>query len=204
MFLKNTSDRVVVVINTIVGKIGVKPQEIININHKVLPPISSYIKQVTEDEYLLFRQGTTKVEEQDKEQVEPNEGTDGSESTVLDENVNTIIPNANIEDVQNIAEEVSKGLADNDVMDFVKNLLGNKDNDKFEEKGTNPDSNPLGVQITDSSDEIKELEKQIEELQQTWKEAKTPRKRDKTSKQIKEVQKQLDKLKKDISKDNEE
>lgn len=204
MFLKNTSDRVVVVINTIVGKIGVKPQEIININHKVLPPISSYIKQVTEDEYLLFRQGTTKVEEQDKEQVEQNEGTDGSESTVLDENVNTIIPNANIEDVQNIAEEVSKGLADNDVMDFVKNLLGNKDNDKFEEKGTNPDSNPLGVQITDSSDEIKELEKQIEELQQTWKEAKTPRKRDKTSKQIKEVQKQLDKLKKDISKDNEE
>jgi hypothetical protein len=56
MYLKNSSDTAVVILNTVVGKIGLKPQEIINLEHKVLPPISDKVVRVTEEEYFTIKE----------------------------------------------------------------------------------------------------------------------------------------------------
>jgi uncharacterized coiled-coil DUF342 family protein len=81
---------------------------------------------------------------------------------------------------------------DTSALDFVKSLL----NPKFEDVGSDPETDPLSVQQTDSVSEVAQLEKQIEDLKQTWKTAPTPKKKDKISKHIKELQKQLEKLSK--------
>ena len=181
MYLKNSSDTAVVILNTVVGKIGLRPQEIINLEHKVLPPISDKVVRVTEEEYLSFRKGP----KEDLESMEETK-TEDSQQTGREDTANTI------ESVQSIIEDVSKNLVDTSALDFVKSLL----NPKFEDVGSDPETDPLSVQETDSVSEVSQLEKQIEDLKQTWKTAPTPKKKDKISKHIKELQKQLEKLSK--------
>ena len=39
MYLKNTSNTMCVTVNTIRGKVGIDPQEIVDIKYKILPPV---------------------------------------------------------------------------------------------------------------------------------------------------------------------
>lgn len=185
MYLKNTSHTVAVILNTVVGKIGVKPGEVVNIEHKILPPISDKIVKATEEEYISFRKGPIEMDKQDESTETQDTGDNGQTGTEDD-------VDSTVESVQTIIEDVSKTLGDNTALDFVKNLLA----PKFEILGVEPDTDALEVVETDSKDEIQQLEKQIEDLKVTWKDAPTPKKKDKISKQIKELQKQLEKLSK--------
>ena len=54
MYLKNTSKTVTVMLNTVVGRICMKPGEVINLEHKLLPPVSANIKKTTEEEFRKF------------------------------------------------------------------------------------------------------------------------------------------------------
>jgi len=179
MYLKNTSDRKIIMVSTVVGKIGLKPGEAVEVNHKLLPPINRNIKEITKEDYLLFRQGTEEI----KKPVEE----------VATQDVEQFGQDTQIKDIETIAQEATKDLADNNVMEFISNLLATK----FEENGEETDAKPLEVQETDSKNEVEALETQIEQLKDTWVKEKAIRKKDKISKQIKELQKQLDKLKKD-------
>ena len=199
MYLKNVAKTGCVIINTVVGKIGISAGEVIDLKHRLLPPVSPNIKQATEEEYRKFC---------------------NPEETLEDTNVNiqeaqTIITAINQinDDVNNgkelTAENITDGIKDDGAADFLKKLFVFNTLDKQEEKeeekepdfssvGTNTNAKPLTVQKTDSSSELNELETQLEELRQAWKDAKQVRKKDKIHKQIKEVQKQIDKLKKDL------
>lgn len=189
MYLKNTSKTTSIVINTLVGKIGIKPQEVIDLQHKLLPPVSSSIKTVTKEDYLLFRQEKQLSEEPATatETTSIHEDTQSNTEMVKQDEVDETL-----NDVQNIVSDITKDLADNDIMGFVKDLLAKKPN--FEEKGELPKTDPLIVTETDTEDKITYLKQQIEQLKVSWQEAKAPAKKGKISKQIKELQKQLDKL----------
>ena len=182
MYLKNTSQTAAVILNTVVGKIGIKPNEIINIEHKILPPIPDKIVKVTQEEYLSFR----KMPAQPLEQMQDNEEQDVNDDGQAD-------TEAIVDSVQDIIEDMSKTLADNSALDFVKSLL----TPNFQPLSEEPDVDPLQITQTDGLDEAAQLEKQIEDLKQTWKNAPTPKKKDKIYKQIKELQKQLQKVKKE-------
>lgn len=194
MYLKNTSKTVTVVINTVVGKIGLKPGEVINLEHKLLPPVSAHIKKTTEEEYNNFRNPKMEGEEQTQTNIQPNENTNKQ----LDEIKN-----------ENVTQTITDGIEDDTAADFIKKLFTfntlQKEEEEteeqkpdFESKGETPKTDPLIVKKTDSTPEIEELETQLKDLKEAWKEAKQVRKKDKIHKQIKEVQKQLDKLKKEL------
>ena len=201
MYLKNTSQSINVVLNTVVGKIAILPQEIIDLEYKLLPPISKHIKQVSKEDYLLFRKEGKQLENED---TQTNTEIVNEDESFVDEQNTEIaeIEDTNIvmEEVQNIVEDISKDISDQDIMSFVKNLLLNKEQVNFEEKGTEPKQDVLQIKETDSEDEKKLLEQQIEQLKETWKSTKAPAKKGKISKQIKELEKQLEKLEKDLQK----
>lgn len=198
MYLKNTSKTVTVVINTVVGKIGLKPGEVINLEHKLLPPVSAHIKKTTEEEYNNFRNPKVEGEEQTQTNIQPNENTNKQLDEIKNENEN-----------KDVAQTITDGIEDDTAADFIKKLFTfntlQKEEEEteeqkpdFESKGETPKTDPLIVKKTDSTPEIEELETQLKDLKEAWKEAKQVRKKDKIHKQIKEVQKQLDKLKKEL------
>jgi hypothetical protein len=195
MYLKNTSKTVTVVINTVVGKIGLKPGEVINLEHKLLPPVSAHIKKTTEEEYNNFRNPKMEGEEQTQTNIQPDENTNKQ----LDE----------VKNEKDVTQTITDGIEDDTAADFIKKLFTfntlQKEEEEteeqkpdFESKGETPKTDPLIVKKTDSTPEIEELETQLKDLKEAWKEAKQVRKKDKIHKQIKEVQKQLDKLKKEL------
>lgn len=200
MYLQNTSDTVVVMINTVVGRFGLRPKEVINLEQKLLPPVSEHIVKITEEEYNNFRKGTEKVEEQTQE----------IEST--DENADTAMDNEAVVDetTQEVLEDITKSLQDSNTANFIQQLLNinppTSPKEKpvepaFEEQGEDTTTDALKVNSTDSSGELQTMEKQLEELKKAWAGTKVVKKKDKISKQIKELQKQIDKLKKDTSAD---
>ena len=195
MYLKNTSKTVTVVINTVVGKIGLKPGEVINLEHKLLPPVSAHIKKTTEEEYNNFRNPKMEGEEQTQTNIQPDENTNKQ----LDE----------VKNEKDVTQTITDGIEDDTAADFIKKLFTfntlQKEEEEteeqkpdFESKGETPKTDPLIVKKTDSTPEIEELETQLKDLKEAWKETKQVRKKDKIHKQIKEVQKQLDKLKKEL------
>lgn len=199
MYLKNTSATASVVLNTIVGKIGLKPGEIINLQHKLLPPISKSVIQVDKEEYLFFRQGTEKVEKPAEQEIPNNTQSAGSvgEQVELEETEEVI------ENVQTIVEGMSKDVQNQDILDFVKGLL-TKPKEEFEKAGEEPKEDPFAVKETKTEQEIKNLEIELEKLRDLWQQTKAPSKKGKIAKQIKELQKQIDKLNKEIERNADE
>ena len=218
MYLKNTSSTVCVMINTAVGKFGLQPGEVTDLKHKLLPPLSSHIKKITEEEYNTFRNPEQKPKEQTKEiseelanklqqldqalgeqSINTQEQTDTEQTTIISD-VTT----------ETIIDDVTEDIKDEQASDFIKKLFifGNaqpeqkeeqKEELKFEEHGQAPTTDALKVEQTDSSNELTQMEAQLAKLKELWKQADTVRKKDKIHKQIKEVQKQIDKLNKDLN-----
>lgn len=196
MYLKNVAKTGCVIINTVVGKIGISAGEVIDLKHKLLPPVSPNIKQTTEEEYRKFRFPEETMED-------TNNALQEAEKLINNENQEKIEENKEL-----INENITDGIKDDTAADFIKKLFVFNTLEKQEEeiekepdfnsKGEDTNEKPLTVKKTDSSSELEEMEKQLEELKQAWKDAKQVRKKDKINKQIKEVKKQIDKLKKDL------
>ena len=181
MYLKNTSKRAIV-INTVIGKVGIKPGEIIDIKYKILPPVSSALVQVQEEEYISFcekREGTIetviKMEKPDVPEYKP------------------VVPEENLDDLEKIEEPEEVEIQDPGIMGFVNNLINPETKEKEEDKEK---EKALKVVETETKDQITKLEQQIEDLKVVWSTATSPRRKEKIGKEIKELQKQLKKLKK--------
>ena len=177
MYLKNTSTTVSVIVNTTRGKVGIKPQGVADIKYKILPPVSRSLVQLTEDEYLLFLEGTKGT----TEAIIEAKGEDAEQPV--------IIPDEDkLEELERSEDEVVE-IQDNSIMGFVNSLLEPKQVETAE-------NDALVVTETDSSDEIARLEQQIADLKESWASTKTPRKKERIQKEIKELQKQLKKISK--------
>lgn len=168
MYLKNISGRSVV-INTTIGKLGIKPGEVIDLKYKVLPPMSTSLKEVSEEEFISFCKKRDGIVEEVKKVVE-------SEVTEPE----SVVPEQKVE--ENIEVQ------DPSVMDFVNQLI-NPEPDKEQEEA-------LKVVETQPDDQITKLEQQIEDLRVVWSTTNSPRRKEKIGKEIKELQKQLKKIKK--------
>lgn len=212
MYLKNRSDRMSIVINTVSGKIGMKPKEIINLNVKLLPPIPSNLVEVSEHDYLTFQEaknGTmeTIIESQtlgNEIHDVPNKemGETGVTNPITQEQ--TVTP-----------DDITDQIKDDGIMDFVKTLFKSGMLDEPQnpqdmqtiiqdqpetstEEEVVEDETPadaLVVEDTNDQTELEKLESKLDELTKTWLETKAARKKEKLQKQIKELQKQINKLK---------
>ena len=179
MYLKNTSERVSIVLNTARGKVGIKPQEVVDIKYKILPPVSVSLKQVSEDEYLTFcekRDGTVKAILEAK-----------GEDTIQ---VTEMAKEERLDDLEKTEDEIIEPeIKDPSIMEFVANLIDRKE-PQIE------GNEALIVTETDSKDEAAEIEQQINDLKTAWTATKSPRKKEKIQKEINELKKQLKKIKK--------
>lgn len=176
MYLKNTSPSACIVINTVRGKVGIKPQEVVDIQYKILPPVSRSLIQVNKEEYLSFREKTTGtiealIEAEDKSLQQPE----------------TVVEEEKLDELERVEDEVVE-IQDTGVMGFVNSLLEKK-NEVVEE------TEALIVNETDSANEADEIEQRIEDLKLKWQSAKQVSKKSKYAKEIKELQKQLKKIK---------
>ena len=206
MYLKNTSESVCVIINTIVGKVAVKPGEIINLKEKILPPLSKRIVEVTEEEYKTFCKGEQTIEEPTTEvdNIQPTEPT--QETPVVEQQATMDVAKQ-----QETLNEFAK-MGNQDIVDWVNQLFKNNmlatattdpeeivtdtvDNVVVHEEPINPPvEEALVTEETTTNKEKEELEKTIHALEETWKAAKTAKKKEKLGKQIKELKKQLEKF----------
>lgn len=216
MYLKNKSNTVVVVINTVVGKIGIQPGEIIDLQCNLLPPVSENIIKVTQEEYLLFCKSKQPMVEKTIQEIneiplQQNISTHSSNEESIENPVEAQPINDVEEDVPvEIIDEVTQNIQDPNTSDFIKNLLNfdkpvineeiseEEEIINFEEKGNLPEENALLVKDMDSQKAVKKLKEELQELKNIWVKTRNIRKKDKLSKQIKELQKQLDKLEKEI------
>ena len=206
MYLKNSSESVCVIINTIVGKVAIKPGEVINLKEKILPPLSKRIVEVSEEEYRNFCTGQSTPKEPVEEVVTvPN--TDLTQENSTMESEATMDVKAQQETINEFAK-----MGNQDIVDFVnqlfkKNMLATsntdpqgivedtKDNVIYDEaKIIPPVEESLVVEQTTINKEKQDLEKTIHALEETWKAAKTAKKKEKLGKQIKELKKQLEKF----------
>lgn len=176
MYLKNTSARACIVINTTRGKVGIRPGEVVDIRYKVLPPVSKSLVQVQEEEYITFCEARKGV----LETIVETKAEPVSEHRQLDEE--------KLEDLERIEDEVVDDVQDKGILGFVNSLLEQKD-------ANVEDSEALLVEETNAETEIARLEQQISDLKQAWAAAKQPNKKAKITKEIKELQKQLKKIK---------
>lgn len=207
MYLKNVSSTCTCIINTVVGKITVKPGEIINMKERVLPPISSNIRETTEEEYLQFREGKQNIMEQVIEQEEIAQTTDtpvpntpvvdesSVDCSVEEETAPVDVPNTNnnpmVEFVQNLFPQ---NPSETDVPLFAENEQTIVKEDESIEQPVVEEQPALQVQKTDMEEQKEKLQQEITDLQQTWVETKAVSKKAKLGKQIKELKKQLEKL----------
>ena len=191
MYLKNTSDSCIVIINTLVGKVPIKPGEIINVKHKILPIVSKNVIQVKEEDYLSFCQG----KQQDKEQA-----VDDSRS--LDNEVKTEAPKMELD--ENTEDTIKDKTVDN-FLDKILNFGIKEENEEetlketidFESKGETVKSEALNADVEiDSKNELDVLKEEIDKLKEEWKNTTNAHDKDKLSKQIKETQKQYKRLEK--------
>lgn len=212
MYLKNSSESVCVIINTIVGKVAIKPGEVINLKEKILPPLSKRIVEVSEEEYRNFCTGQSTLKEPVEEVVTaPNTDPTQENSTMESEATMESEPTMDVKAQQETINEFAK-MGNQDIVDFVnqlfkKNMLATsntdpqgivedtKDNVIYDEaKIIPPVEESLVVEQTTINKEKQDLEKTIHALEETWKAAKTAKKKEKLGKQIKELKKQLEKF----------
>ena len=212
MYLKNSSESVCVIINTIVGKVAIKPGEVINLKEKILPPLSKRIVEVSEEEYRNFCTGQSTPKEPVEEVVTaPNTDLAQENSTMESEATMASEATMDVNAQQETINEFAK-MGNQDIVDFVnqlfkKNMLATshtdpqgivedtKDNVIYDEaKIIPPVEESLVVEQTTINKEKQDLEKTIHALEETWKAAKTAKKKEKLGKQIKELKKQLEKF----------
>lgn len=190
MYLKNMSTKTSVVINTARGKVGIRPQEVVDIRYKILPPISNALKQVEEEEYISF--------------CEERDGIVATAAKIQREQDTEIIPVVtedkldDLEVINNVPKEeliteVQSEIKDKGIHNFINTLMGKDEKDDKDDKEENT---ALLVNETDSTDEISNLEQQIADLKEQWKATTSARKKEKFQKEIKELQKQLKKIQK--------
>ncbi len=171
MYYKNESDTKAVVINTVIGKLGVRPQQIIKVTHKIIPPIPSSLLKATEEEYLFF----CKTAAQTKESSSTMETTAGGEACSVDTTVDTqnlevaTLNSLPIEEQEFVITEilettdnnensldVTKDLNDDDVTSFVKTLLSFKGG---------PESVALEQELTTQLNDIENTAQENKNLQ---------------------------------------
>lgn len=213
MYLKNRSDRMSIVINTVSGKIGMKPKEIINLNVKLLPPIPSNLVEVTEHDYLTFQEAKNGTMETIIEsQTLANEIHDVPDKKMGE----TVVTNPITQEQTVTPDDITDQIKDDGIMDFVKTLfksgmldepqnpqdmqtiIQDQPETPTEEAVVVADETPadaLVVEDTNDQTELEKLESKLDELTKTWLETKAARKKEKLQKQIKELQKQINKLK---------
>lgn len=110
MYFKNSSEACTVVMMTEVGKITVKPGEIVDIKHKIYAPMSRHIVRATEEEFLTFQEekqgivqtiidqettiGTDIIQDDSKVGTESTETTtvETEETTIETEETAPVIP----------------------------------------------------------------------------------------------------------------
>ena len=223
MYLKNVSKNTTASINTKVGKICIRPGEVICLNEKVFSPLAPSLRQATEEEYLSFRNPDKAIENNIEEQNDqPVAGTD------KDDTVDERIKDADLkikaidalkteladkedltkEDIDSTLDKISTEIKDEGTIDFIKSLF------KFNLMADKPDvdetattveveepeqkkpeeKTALKVQKTTDAAEKELLEQQIADLKESWAKAKQPRKKERIYKEIQELQKQIDKL----------
>ena len=223
MYLKNVSKNTTASINTKVGKICIRPGEVICLNEKVFSPLAPSLRQATEEEYLSFRNPDKEIENNIEEQNDqPVAGTD------KDDTVDERIKDADLkikaidalkteladkedltkEDIDSTLDKISTEIKDEGTIDFIKslfkfNLMADKpDVDETattveveEPEQKKPEEKAaLKVQKTTDAAEKELLEQQIADLKESWAKAKQPRKKERIYKEIQELQKQIDKL----------
>ena len=201
MYFRNVSQTMSITINTVVGKLGVKPGECIELNEKIYPPLPSTLMKISEEEYFSFREGTKQHQKQVEKVQTENVQPDGHVDTKLDE--------THVDDSENptMEQTIEEALKDPGIMDFVKSLLNKgvmeppKDGEKVIEEITEHPKEEIKPQKALKVKEVKKadvelsIEEQITELKETWVQTKNARKKEKLAKQIKELQKQSEKLK---------
>ena len=188
MFLKNISQTAAVTINTVVGKVGLNPQEVIKLEEKILPPLPSSLREATEEEYLTFREKRYGVIETSIE----------SKTEITEQHVETVreIPqpteeqiNASLETKKD--EEIIETVKSTEIPKESKGLISKLFNNKlFSVNGETEIVTPVIEPVPENT----QLEKQLETLKETWKQTKQAKRKEKITKQIKELQKQIDKL----------
>ena len=207
MYFRNVSETMSITVNTVVGKLGVKPGECIELNEKIYPPLPSTLRKITEEEYLSFREGKQPVNTPHTEEKTGDIPKSGQVDTELDKSNDQINNPVSVTETNTIESTIENALKDPGIMDFVRGLLnkgvmeqpqpGQPVVEKVEEK-PKEDIKPqkaLKVQDVKKTDVEKSIDEQIAELKQTWLETKNARKKEKLQKQIKELQKQSEKLK---------
>ena len=183
MYLKNVTKDISVVINTVVGKIGIKPGEVIDLKYKILPPVSRALKEVTQEEYEIFCNGGKEIIKKDPEikgEDVPQTGSDDKQEKLDD-----------LEKLNDITD-VTDQIKDPGIMGFVNSLI----NPPTDDEDIEVDAKPLVVKESNSDDQLVKLNQQLDDLKATWQSSKSPRKKERISKEIKEIQKQIKKLSK--------
>ncbi len=211
-----------VMINTIVGKITVKPHEVINLKERILPPISRHLVEATEDDYLSFqeaKQGTVEAVTQLLDDKKEQSDTKVEETTVVENTENKVEvtttkpePVLTEEQAQQQIIDSFNNIGNNAVAEWVqqlfnKNMLATSNATQEIIQDTPENTIPIPVedeivedepslvtQETEAEKEKKALEATIKELEETWKQTKAVRKKEKLAKQIKELKKQLEKF----------
>ena len=220
MYLKNISKETRVIVRTRMGKFSMDPGEVVEVKERLYSPISSNLREATEEEYKSFLKGEKQIEESNEtmddtvsgetntkdidETIKASDNKIQAINAVKDEltGVDEITP----ETIANTIDKVSKDIKDNDTLDFIKNLFQanmmaskevvvEKEEVKSKKKQEKvEEKEALKVQTTTENTQRQILEEQIANLKETWKKAKMPKKKEKIAKQIKELQKQLDKI----------
>lgn len=220
MYLKNASTNTMVTIRTRMGKLSLKPGEVIDLKEKLYSPVSPNLKEATEEEYKSFLAGGKQPEEQIKEMDNEVSGATDEEieQTITDSQNKIEAINAVKEELQSVEEitpetisntinKLAKDIKDTGTLDFITklfqaNMMADKDvvidqqEETIEEKSEESieEKDALKVQTTTENTQRKLIEEQIAGLKETWTKAKLPKKKEKIAKQIKELQKQLDKI----------
>ena len=173
MYFRNVSQTMSITINTVVGKLGVKPGECIELNEKIYPPLPSTLMKISEEEYFSFREGAKQPQKQVEKVQTENVQPDGHVDTKLDE--------THVDDSENptMEQTIEEALKDPGIMDFVKSLLNKgvmeppKDGEKVIEEITEHPKEEIKPQKALKVKEVKKadvelsIEEQITELKET-------------------------------------
>lgn len=190
MFLKNISKDITVVISTVVGKIGVDPGEVVNIKHKILPPISANLKQVSEQEFYAFQKGSPELDE-----------IETDTTNITDDNIDNQNTNKFMDEILKLSAVnavlnpgVSEGIDETNTTSDTNNSDETQE-DKSNDSIVEQIADTLTVKPITSNSQKDLIQQQIDDLKATWLVADSATKKAKIQKDIKKLEKQLSKIK---------
>ena len=174
MYLKNISATALVTINTSVGKVGLKPLEVIDLKYKLVTPVSDSIRNATKEEFLQYLEKTgglkavidAELAEKDTIESKDTIPSDVQEIKLPETSVLTVtepqMPESQVQEPTIPEQTLEKQEALN-----VKNV-------KLDKKT--------------------QLENKINDLTKTWEDAQDARQKEKIYKQLKKCKEQYEKL----------